>query len=97
MSKFIQIRYISSNISDKNFNVWKEIYDNPISCYINVDTIERIDNIRNENIIVRIDNDQSTTVKLKFFIIHTISNRYYVLKEEEFDKFKQFVDIQENL
>lgn len=97
MSKFIQIRYISTNINDKNFDVWKEIYDNPISCYINVDTIERISNIRNENITVKIDSALSTTIKFKFFVIHTLSNRYYVLKEEEYNKFKQFVDIQENL
>lgn len=97
MSKFIQIRYISTNIGDKNFDVWKEVYDNPYICYLNVDTIERIDNIRNEDVIVRIDSSLSTTIEFKFFIIRTLSNRYYVLKEEEFDKFKQFIDIQENL
>lgn len=88
MANFIEIKYFARGNGEDSFYVYEKFLKKPHSCYINLDNIERISQIiHNDNLIVKLDNDSTTSITQDYFLIYTISNKYFVLKEEEFSKF----------
>ena len=86
MATFIEIRYIARGQNEENFTVEKETYEHPWHCYINLDVVERITPILNNDNFKIVDNGKTSIITAKYFIIHTIANHFFVLKEEEYYK-----------
>ena len=87
MATFVHINYFARGKNNDSFTVYKSVFDKPWSCYLNLDTVERISEIQEDSLNVKLKDNSMTSVESKHFFVYTNSNTFYALKEEEFSKF----------